>query len=211
MEETIRLEKIIPRQTHCDLVISTLEKPLAVDEHVIHKFRLVEGVVLTSSQLGQLQAEAGLRACDTELARLLSMREHSVGEVKLKLRRKGFDPDAIRAVCRKYDRLGLLDDARFARKLAESTLARNPCGRPYLIGVLEKKMVPRPLAEQAVDMVLKDIDEIDLAVRSLRKRWSLYSQFELETARTKAYYYLSRKGISYQAAKAAFEKMYNEN
>ena len=33
---------------------------------------------------------------------------------------------------------------------------------------------------------------------------------ELDTARTKAYNYLSRRGISFGAAKAAFEQLYQE-
>ena len=41
------------------------------------------------------------------------------------------------------------------------------------------------------------------------KRWAHLGQFELEVARNKSYNYLSRRGFSYPAARAAFEKLVN--
>jgi hypothetical protein len=43
-----------------------------------------------------------------------------------------------------------------------------------------------------------------------RKKGSL-AKFDLETARKKAYTYLSRRAISYGAAKAAFEKVFESS
>lgn len=209
MDEAIRLRKISKRGGKFELSISTFDTPLTVDEEVIHRFRLVEGIVLTASQLEQLTKEAELLACDRETARLLGLREHSVGELEFKLRRREFSDETVKTIIQKYRQLSLLDDTEYARKVIEMTLRRNPAGRPFLIALLRKKRVGRTVAERTVDMILRETDEVEIAKRSLEKRWSQYRQLELERARTKAYTYLSRRGISYEAARAAFDDLYN--
>ena len=124
MDEAIRLTKITQRGGRFELTITSLESPLAVDEEVIHRFRLVEGIVLTPPQLDQLTKEAELAACDRETARLLGLREHSVGEVEFKLSRKGFSSDAVKTIIQKYRQLTFLDDTQYARKVVEMTLKR---------------------------------------------------------------------------------------
>ncbi len=211
MDNTVTLKKITRTGANCKLTISELNQPLLVPEEVIHRYRLVENIVLTPSQLDQLRAEAELLACDQKISRLLAGREHSVGEMRLKLRQKGFGDEAIKVSVTKFRRLGLLDDARYARLVAESSMKRNPSGRAFLVSVLQKKHIARSLAESTADTILNGVDEIDLAVTSLRKRWSLFAQLELERARKKAYNYLSRRGVSYAVAKAAFERLCDEN
>jgi regulatory protein len=209
MDETIRLTHITQRGGKFELTITTLNAPLIVDQEVIHRFRLVEGIVLTAPQLDQLLKEAELAACDREVARLLGLREHSVGEIEFKLKRKEFSQEAIKTVIQKYRQLSLLDDSQYARKVVEMTLRRNPAGRNFLVALLRKKRVGRTVAERTVDMILRETDEVEIAIRSLEKRWNQYRQLELERARTKAYTYLSRRGISYEAARAAFDELYN--
>ena len=209
-QEDVVLTKLTPRGNDCQLQISGLDKPLVVPVDTIHRYRLVESIVLTPSQLATLQTEAARLACDRKASRLLSSREHSVGELKLKLSRAGYQDDTVAEIVAKYRRLGLLDDTRFARMVAESSLKRNPSGRAYLVSLLQKKLVPRTVAERTVSSVMQGLDEVDLAVQSLRKRWSSFSQLELERARQKAYNYLSRRGLGYAAAKAAFEKLCSE-
>jgi regulatory protein len=209
MDEAIRLTTIRQRGGKFELSITTFDTPIIVDEEVVHRFRLVEGIVLTRPQLEQLTREAELVACDRETARLLGLREHSVGELEFKLRRKEFSDDAVKATIQKYRQLSFLDDTQYARKVVEMTLKRNPAGRAFLIALLRKKRVGRLVAERTVDMILRETDEVEIAKRSLEKRWSQYRQLELERARTKAYTYLSRRGISYEAARAAFDELYN--
>jgi SOS response regulatory protein OraA/RecX len=160
-----------------------------------------------------LVREAALSVCDREVARLLALRPHAVGEVRFKLARKQFEPDIVSATLRKYEQRGLLDDAHVAMTLARIALERRPAGRSYLIAVLRKKMIARELAEQTVDLALGDRNENELAYAALsqRKR-ALFSsaQIEVETVRRKAYTFLSRRGIGYAAAKAAVERLLKE-
>ena len=54
---------------------------------------------------------------------------------------------------------------------------------------------------------MSDRDETELAIRALQSRWRRWSEIDVETARKRAYNYLSRRGIGYQAARAAFEEL----
>ncbi len=186
------------------------EKAIPVSEDLVHKHRLKEGILVTPPQLAQLEREAELAECERIVVRLLGMREHSIGELKTKLIHRGLGAESIKAVVKAYIDKGLLDDAHFALQVAQSLLARNPVGRSYLTAYLQKKQVSREIAVHTADMLLGATNETDLAVQSLRRRWRSYRQFEVETARTKAYTYLGRRGIGYSAAKAAFDKLLSE-
>lgn len=210
MTEQIRIEKITEHGERIRLRLTGLEKPLVVEQAVVHEHRLVEGIVLTESQFTILREAAGKLACGDSAGRMLAIRGHSIGELKAKLSKKGFQVESISQAVRKYKALGFLDDALYARERVESMLRKNPAGRSHLIGMLRKKMVGRTLSEQIVNSVLAGHDETELAVRSLTKRWGMIRDLELERARTKAYNYLSRRGISFGTAKAAFEQLYKE-
>lgn len=211
MTQQIRITKLVPLGERYRVEISVLEEPLLIPAEVVHRHVLKADIVLTDSQLEQLRGESELIECDRVVARMLGMREHTVGELKLKLKRKQFGGDAIEKTIKTYRSRGLLDDAHLAHKLVARALERNPAGRRWLIAMLRRKHIASHLAEQAVEMALGSRDERALAVESLRKRWSSIRQLELERARTRAYNYLSRRGISYDAARAAFEELYNHD
>lgn len=184
-----------------------------VEAILVAKHRLKEGIVLTAPQTAALEREAAEASCDREVARLLALRPHSIGELRSKLRRRGFEDEPVAAMVKKYRQRGLLDDAHVAATLVRLSLERKPAGKSYLVALLRRKLIDRDLAEQTVELALADRDENELAYEALsRRRRVLFSskQIEVETMRRRAYTYLSRRGIGYAAAKAAFEKLLKE-
>jgi len=210
MNNPIKIIKLGRSGSKVTITLSNLERPLIVSSETVYRYRLTDGVVITDAQLRQLQHESELYLCDNESARLLAMREHSIGELRSKLKRKEFTRNVIEDTIKKYRQRGLLDDAQYAYKLSQRLVKDRPCGKSYLTAYLQKRMISRSLAEQTVQMVLADSDEVERAHRALCKRWSRFGQFELEVARNKSYNYLARRGFSYDAAKQAFEKLLTE-
>ncbi len=206
--EQIRITKLYESAGRYKLTVSTLKEPLIVSICMVFKHRLKKGIVITQPQLEQLIAEAKVDECDRLVGRMLGYREHSVGEVRFKLKQKEICPDAIESVVSKYVRSGLLDDHRFAEMLARRTLEKKAAWRPYIVAELQKKRIDRSLAERVVDDLLEDKDETGIAVAALERKWHQYAQIDIESARKKAYNYLSRRGIGYGAAKAAFETLH---
>lgn len=178
---------------------------------VIDKLNLSAGDEFTENEFEKLK-----KILDESFARytaesILARRSHSVGEFKIKLRKKDISGDLIKSIVRKFRKEGLLDDYNFGKMRAESLLRRKPAGRGYLIRDLQNKLVPRQIAEEVVAGVLSEVDESELAEQLLEKKRISLTKFDLETARQKAYTYLSRRAISYGASKTAFDKVFDKN
>jgi len=210
MDEPIKLLKLAESSTLAELTVSGEDEPLKVSLETVYRHRLVEGIVLTKAQLATLKEEAALFQCDRLAARYLAMRDHSVGELRSKLRRRGMQPPVVQVVLKKYRDNGALDDARYALAVGQSLLNRRPCAKSYLTAYLQKKQIRRDLAAQTAETLLSREDDDKLAAAALEQRWSRFSQFELETARTKAYNYLARRGFGYQSAKVAFDQLWRQ-
>ncbi len=210
MSEKITLDKVKIRGLRATLELSTHEEPLVIDAGIAYDWRLAAGTVLTRSQVDRLESAAERFQVRETATRLLALRQHSVGELQSKLRRKGFDPEIAGEVVSDFKERRLLDDAEYARTLAEQVVNRKPCGRAYILAHLRRKQVSSELAAEAADMVLSQHDIADLAACALRQRWREFSQFELETARHKAYNYLARRGFTYDASRAAFDTVREE-
>ncbi len=193
-----------------ELIISGQENPLALPADTDYHDSLKEGIVLTAPQLQRLKEKSELFRCDREAARILALRDHSVGEFRDRLLRKRFAPSAVDRTTKKYRQLGALDDARYANAVAEALLQRLPCGQAYLTSYLQKKRIARTLAEQAAQLLLSGRDPAAMAEEALARRWSSFGQFELEKARRRAYNYLARRGFSYDDARIAFENLWTQ-
>jgi regulatory protein len=211
MEDQIKIIRLKAGTGRYYVTLSNRTEAITVSDELVYRHRLKEGIVLTAPQVAQLETEAELAECDRSAARLLALREHSVGELRTKLKQRQFKAESIHTILKRYGDKGLLDDAHYAQSVVRGLLERNPSGRGYLISYLQHRHVSRQIAEETVQMFLADVDEVDLAVKSLERRWKTLGQFDLERARSKAYTYLSRRGIGYSAAKAAFDRLWNSS
>ena len=208
--DRIVIEAVEPASGGTALTVSGEPLPLVVPQEYVRARNLKPGVSLHSHQVDELRNEAERWATDCTALRLLAMREHSEGELRWKLRRKGYDRAVIEQTIVKYRRQGAVDDARFAQMIGRSLMERRPCGTAYLRACLQRKHITRELAEETAQMLFAGTNENDLAVEALRQRWARFSQFELERARRKAYNYLARRGFGRSAATTAFEQLWSE-
>jgi len=207
MGETVRIEKMEPSGGGYRVSFASVAEALELPSLLCHRHRLKAGIVITVAQLEQLRRDAAAEGCDAEATRLLALREHSVEELRAKLKKKGFDESIIGDTLKSFLKRGHLDDSRFASSLARRTLERKPAGRSYLVAVLRRKMIARDLAEQIVAQLLDGRDETAQAVAALQRKWPELARIEVETARRRAYSYLSRRGFGYEASKTAWEQL----
>jgi len=208
MDSRPRITAIEERPGDYRVRVSTLPEPLLVPAELVFLYRLTAGVVITTAQLNQLISESERKRCEREIARLLSVREHAAGEFQAKLKRKGFDARTITTAVEKFAGQGLVDDARLAMALARRTLRQKPAGQSYLVATLRRKMIERTLAERVVGEVLEGVDLTDSAIRALRQKWPNPDQIDVESIRSKAYSYLSRRGFGFETARAAFTQLF---
>jgi len=209
MKDKLKVISISKKPGCCQIVLSNDEKTILSWE-ILKKYHLKKGSDISIEFLYEIKTESDMKRAENYTAYLLARREYSSGMLKSKLYSKGYDADISNTVIDKLKRASLVDDSRYAHMAVETILRNKPAGRGYLIAYLKSKYITRELAETVVDELMEDIDENELAERLLKSRIRQYLKFDLETARRKAYNYLSRRAIGYGAAKIAFEKICRE-
>lgn len=177
----------------------------------VEKLGLTERQEFTPTEFDELR-----KILDREYAYLvaeaqLARRGFSIGEFKQRLRQKDIAEPLVARIVSDYRGLGLLDDERYAEIRVRSLLERKPAGKGFLVAELQKRLVPRSVAEKVVTRALEGIDEVETAMKLLNRRRTALAKFDLETARKKAYTYLSRRAISFRAAKTAFDRIFGSN
>ena len=205
------ITKITQIGSNYSMTVSNLSETIIISAEVLNRYRLKAGTMLTESQLEILLSEAELSQCDQAAARILGIRHHSISELRIKLKKKSYSSQAVEKVVKKYSKSGLLDDSHFAANWVRRKIERKPMGRSHLIAHLCKKGIDRTIAETAVELILGETDELDIAVQALRKRWNSLRRFDIEQARKKAYTYLSNRGIGYASARDAFDLLQKES
>ena len=103
--------------------------------------------------------------------RLLGGRACSTGELRQKLRRKAENPDDIEGVLGRLKELGYLNDKRFADAYATARLENQGFGKMRVLRDLRQRRVAPAVAEQAVQHVFEDTDEIKLIEEFLRRKF----------------------------------------
>lgn len=144
-------------------------------------------------------------AFDSSL-KILALRDHSEAELRRKLAGKGYEEQTIEESVARLKELGYLDDLRFARSFASSSL-RN--GRGYG-GRLKLELSRRGVDPGIVGDVLHELaaeyDERELLAQLMERR---YAGFDPAAAtdkeKRKVVGYLQRRGFSLSAIFAALK------
>ena len=87
---------------------------------------------------------------------LLAMREHSRIQLRTKLLRREFPPEAVEAAMQRLAASGALDEERFARSWVESRLRRRPEGPGLLRAGLASRGIDRETADRVVGEAVDD-------------------------------------------------------
>lgn len=126
-------------------------------------------------------------------------------EIGNTLRRKGFVPPAIEAVVEKLTENHLIDDKRYAQRIAE-TQSHKPVG----IYAVKRKLRAKGISEEDTDAALGAFDEDqqrEAALETAAKLWRKYESLPAREARAKLSQALARRGFSWDAIESAVENL----
>ncbi|BBO78004.1 recombination regulator RecX [Desulfosarcina widdelii] len=127
--------------------------------------------------------------------RILARRDHTTGELALKLRRKGYDRKAVDGALERCRDLGYLDDARTARTMADHLVTRG-YGPLRIRQVLVQKGLEETLVEQVMAECQSEDDQVRAAQKVLGKKTSrLHRESDPWKRRQIAYRFLSARGF----------------
>jgi len=146
-------------------------------------------------QGGSLPCRANAKALDSAF-RILTRRDHTRKELRVKLRQKGFDRAAIERALARCRELGYLDDAKTATIIA-GHLAESGYGPLRVRQTLGQKGLDDALIEQALARCGDEETQVLSARRMLEKKASRLSrEADPWKRRQKAYRYLAGRGFS---------------
>ena len=125
-------------------------------------------------------------------------------ELERRLARAGYEPNEVAAAIADLEEVGLVDDERFARELAEAKRRRG-MGRRAGLAALRAKGVDRETAEQAVGEVNPE-DEADRAYELARARLERLRAPARDVASRRTVEYLIRRGFEPVIARTAVRR-----
>lgn len=127
--------------------------------------------------------------------RYLTIRSRSRYEVEQKLRDREFPPSHIASVIDHLDRLGYLDDRKFAAQWAAGRVRTRGFGRRRLEQELRTKGISRELIKETLQGLFEEEPELDVARREAKKKLRTLGRFEPVARKRRLAGHLERKGF----------------
>ena len=167
-----------------------------VSAELIGEFRLAAGRQIDGSSATALsQAVRKLSVFDQAVA-ILARRPRSSRDLRLRLLRGGAVEADVTAALERLQRLGLQDDAAFARHVAETRAAAGGVSKRRLQQELRRRGVAADVSTGAVSAALDAVglDEEGSALAAARKRMRALRGLDPAVARRRLYAFLARRG-----------------
>ena len=146
--------------------------------------------------------------------RFLEPRQRSIGEVRRRLTRVGYQPELVEGAIARLIELGMLDDQAFARTWIESRDRARPRGeralrRELAVKGIDREVVDATIGEREAASPDADAD----AARGLLQRnaRALARVPDLRARRQRAYALLARNGFDTETAAAASRAFADES
>ncbi len=177
------------------------EEAFRLDSEVLLAFRFDVGREITDEQLKEVKDASDSKRCKDKAMWLLSFRDHSRRELFDKLRRD-YPADTAQKAVQRCEELGLIDDARFARRYSADLFNLKHLSRKGVRQKLKEKGIDQDVIEEVLDEY--DVDE-DEQIRAILSRMSMRS-FSDEKQLRRIYAKLIRMGYSYAAVRSALDE-----
>jgi regulatory protein len=180
----------------------------AIPATLVADQRLEVGDALDGERVSALlSADQAARATEAALV-FLGYRPRSEKEVRDRLRRGGYEQDAIDHTISQLHEWRYLDDADFARRWVENRTAHRPRGKRLLQQELRHKGIDTETAREAIDDA--DLDETGAAEALARRRLPSYAGDEPAATRRRLGAYLARRGYGYDVIRIALDRTLGE-
>lgn len=179
----------------------------ACNLNVVAKFKLREGLVLTAEEVERIKQGEVRQDCFDAAMRFIERRMHSREELRTKLAKKEYDAETIAGVLDDLERLGYVDDAKFAAAKVESAAKVRHHGRRRAAIELLKKGVTGESARQALDQTYDTHDSLAVARELARKKWPSLSKLPPEVARRRLAGMLGRRGFEYDVVRPVIDEV----
>lgn len=173
----------------------------------IEAVKLRHGQKLSDEEIAALRERDETHQAHEAALRYLDYRPRSVDEIRRHLKGKSVEPDVIDEIVERLAQVGLLDDRAFARYWLENRNDFRPRGERALRMELRQKGVP----DDIIDEVLAEgHSEDEAAYQAALTQARKIRTTDPREFRRKLEAHLVRRGFSYDSAREATARAWNE-
>ena len=176
--------------------------PIEVDVRTFDESPYAQGGDITAPQLDSLLAASRYNRARERALYLLGLRDYACKELEQKLYSEA-DPDTAAAVVERLRQVGLLDDERYAARLARSLSEVKHYPARRIEQELRHRGISPVLAQAAVAEL--DSEDFQQALALLEKKY--YNKLNDPDSRRRVTAALARRGFSYGAIRRAFDAL----
>jgi regulatory protein len=163
----------------------------------------MNGTARAKRRRGSSDRSGTLPAISDAAWRLLSVRARSRRELEQRLRRKGFEPDAVERELDRLQELGYLDDAAFAGAWIAS---RQTGSSPRSTRALTAELRAKGIDAETLQPALAEIDDRAAATVAAYRQAGRLRSLPYPEFRKRLYAFLQRRGFGYEEARRAAEE-----
>ena len=176
--------------------------PIEVDVRTFDESPYKEGCDITEEQLNTLLATSQYNRARERALYLLGLRDYACKELEQKLYTEA-PPETAAAVVERLRRVGLLDDRRYAARLARSLSEGKHYPRRRIEQELRRRGIDPLTAQSAAEEV--DGEDYEQALALLQKKY--YNKLNDPDSRRRVTAALARRGFSCGAIRRAFDTL----
>ena len=179
----------------------------ACNINVVAKFKLREGLELTAEQVETIKRGEVRQECFDDAMRFIQRRMHSRSELRTKMVRKEHTPEIIDGVLDDLERMGYVNDAKFAAASTEMSAKIRHHGRRRAAIELMKKGVTGESARKALESTYDTHDSLSVARELARKKAKSLLKLEPHVARRRLAGMLMRRGFEYDVVRPVIDEV----
>jgi regulatory protein len=179
---------------------------LSLGAEMVQENRLQVGQELSDEQVESLSRSDNFCRCMDSAAGYLSYRPRSESELRVRLKRRGFEESDIEAVVTRLKAVGLVDDRAFTEFWKENREVFSPRSQQLTRLELRRKGVEKGI----IDGVVGVIDESDSAYRAALGRAGRLPLSDYKIFHRWLGDYLRRRGFNYDIINSTVKRVWLE-
>lgn len=181
------------------------ETEILIDKNTWDESAFHVGSSLDARNIEQLVALSAKRRAHDRALYLLSLRDYPAKTLHRKIMDGGADAATAAETVERMIELGLVDDERYALRLAKDLFTYKHFSTRRVAQELQKKGIPRDVAEAAADEIGGEQDDLQQAIDFLHKKY--YNKLKGEEQRRKTTQAMLRAGFDYDTVRRAIATM----
>jgi regulatory protein len=167
---------------------------------------LQTGKEMSAHEIDELKRSSHKQECLNAALHFLGYRPRSEVEVRLRLRRRGFDEKAVNEVIVQLKQQSLIDDLAFAQYWKENRLSFRPKSKK----LIKRELMQKGISSEMAGDVIDDVNDEESAYRVAQKKANAITTLDYDEFRSRLAGFLRWKGYSYDIIEGVTSRLWQE-